>query len=318
MEKNDNDMVMKSRSVSGAITEGFRLYMDNFKRIFRFSWPGALVFAIATGAFNTYAVTELPRLELLLSSGRLTLSQQLAVLGQSYILGVFGLAILLASLLFGSYGFSLLRQHLATGAIAWPQRWFNFDGATLWRTVKCYLCLFVVSLGFSIVLSLFAFLAATVLRGIVGIAFFMLAMLAVVVLFMPLSYVCMRYMLTDGTGFWQQLGRGYSIGLRHLGFIFAILLVELAAVALINFIVSIPSFILFSANMLAQAGAISGDALGMPSYMNSLTFVVFILAGLLTAYIALSVMFPFYYMYGSIEKQEEEKQQAFPTPTPNT
>lgn len=310
MEKNNEDMLMKSRSVGSAVTEGFRLYLDHFKRIFRYSWLGGLVYAVVSGVINTYFVTEFPRLRMLGAAASADPSSQLRMLGELLPLLLLVPLMLLATIFFGSYGFSVLRRHRATGTIPYPQRLINFDGRTLWRTVKCYLCMLVVGLVFMVVVAIVAVLAAWGLGGVTGIVLMILIEIVAIVLTLPLWYVAMRYMLTDGTGFWSQLGRGYPVGLRHLGYIFAVVMVEIAAVVLVNFVVSVPSFVLMSANMLAQAGAINGDPLGMPPFMGIMTLAIFILAGFLSAYIMLSILFPFYYVYGSIEQQEAEKQEV--------
>lgn len=307
MEKNNEDTPMKSRGVGSTVTEGFRLYLDNFKRILHFSWPGALVYAIVAGLINSYYVTEFPRLQHLLLASPGNPSHQLAVLGELLPLLILMPLMLIAIIFFSSYGFSVLRQHLATGSIAWPQRFFNFDGPTLWRTVKCYLCMLGVGIVYMVIVAIVSVLPAVVLKGVAGLALTVLIGICATVLMLPMYYVAMRYMLTSGTGFWPLLAHGYGVGLRHLGFIFAVALVEIVAVMLVNFVVSVPSFVLMSANMLAQAGVVNGDPLGMPPFIGILTLVIFIMAGFLSAYIMLSVLFPFYYMYGSIEQQEEER-----------
>ena len=310
MEKNNEETLMKSRSVGSAVTEGFRLYLDHFKRIFRFSWLGGLVYAVVSGIINTYFVMEFPRMSLLGLTTPADTSSQLRMLSELLPLLLMIPLVMVAMIFFSSYGFSVLRRHLATGTIPYPQKLINFDGPTLWRTVKCYLCMLVVSLVFMVVVAVFSALAAWGLGGVTGIVLMVLIEIVAIVLTLPLWYVSMRYMLTDGTGFWSLLGHGYSVGLRHLGYIFAVEMVEIAAVVLVNFVVSVPSFVLMSANMLAQAGAVNGDPLGMPPFMGTLTLVIFILAGFLSAYILLSILFPSYYMYGSIEQQEAEKQEV--------
>ena len=45
MEKEKEDILLKDRSSRACISAGYRLYMSNFKRIFRASWLAALFFA---------------------------------------------------------------------------------------------------------------------------------------------------------------------------------------------------------------------------------------------------------------------------------
>lgn len=308
MEKTSNNSVMKSRTVGSAISEGLRLYMDNFKRIFRYSWPGALLYAIAAGITNTYTVSQLPRLQVLIMQGQLPPAQ---LISQTVPFALASLGVLVSILFFSSYGYSLLRQHLATGTISRPVRVFNINLPVLWRTVKNYLCLSLSVIIVSILVTLILGAAFLAIEGTMSrLLLLSLTTIAVLLFLLPLSYVSMRYMLTDGVGFWSQLHHAYPVGLRRLGYILAVLLVEVIAILLVNFVVSIPSVVLMSANMLAQSGIINGDAVGMPSYMPAMTLVIFTIAGFLSAYILLSVLFPWYYMYGAIEKEEEDKREA--------
>ena len=66
---------------------------------------------------------------------------------------------------------------------------------------------------------------------------------------------------------------------------------------------------LFSAKVVSLAGALQDDPTGMPDYMSWLNIVVFSLAGFIQAYIYLSSLFPFYYLYGSTEAQEKERKE---------
>jgi hypothetical protein len=59
--------------------------------------------------------------------------------------------------------------------------------------------------------------------------------------------------------------------------------------------------------MQAQAGILMGDPLGMPSYMGWLAFLVFTLSGFIEAYVILSLLFPLYYMAGTIEQHEIQR-----------
>ena len=56
-------------------------------------------------------------------------------------------------------------------------------------------------------------------------------------------------------------------------------------------------------------GFISGDPLGMPSYIGWLASVVFLLIGFIQAYVMLSFLFPIYYMYGAIDAHEIKRKE---------
>ena len=141
-----------------------------------------------------------------------------------------------------------------------------------------------------------------------GLAFLVLIVLGV--LFVPLYYVFYKYLLTPGLRFTSVLSAGYTIGMRHLGSLLAVVVVTMLVVATAALLLSLPMQILYLANIQAQTGLLMGDPLGMPAYMPKLTAAVFILASFLQAYVLMAEAFPLYYAYGSIETHEDERKQA--------
>ena len=310
MEKSTDDILMKSRSASAAVRAGFRLYVGNFKRIFRYSWVAALVFAVVTGWLQAFLTTEMPRLMVATAGSAAIDSMPPSVVSVGITLFVGAVLAYAATLLLSSYAFALFRQHQATGAIPYPARLVSFDGHTLWRTTRCYLWLtllgiFIYGLEFivtSVAVTYLAPMAATILH------FGLVALL--LLLLLPLNFVVMKYVLTDGVAFWPTFGYGYAKGFKHFGYTLVVFLVVLLVALLVNTVISLPAVILMAANTQAQMGVINGDPLGMPDYMGVMTVVVFIIASFIQAYLMILVLCPFYYMYGSIEKQEEERQEA--------
>ena len=74
-------------------------------------------------------------------------------------------------------------------------------------------------------------------------------------------------------------------------------------------VVTLPAFILNTANMTAHTGMLLGDPLGMPSYIKALTFVTFTLCSFMGFYVSAPSILHNYYVYGSIEAKEQERQQ---------
>ena len=62
MKTDNNNTLLKSRSSQACIREGYRFYMNHFRRIFRVTWPLALVFAIITAAASALPVIIAPNL----------------------------------------------------------------------------------------------------------------------------------------------------------------------------------------------------------------------------------------------------------------
>lgn len=92
------------------------------------------------------------------------------------------------------------------------------------------------------------------------------------------------------------------------GAILVLMMVAFVTMSLI-LITELPAIVLLAAGMVSQAGAFQGDPTGMPDYMVWTNLVVFTLAGFIQAFILLSTLFPFYYLYGSAKMQEKERTQ---------
>ena len=114
MEKDQDSILMKDRSGRACISAGYRLYMSNFRRIFRYSWLAAVIFALSVSVGGTIMILR-PRLALFS-----------------------GLLILIVEALFASYGFAVLKQHQQTGVISYTPRWFNLDVHIFVRTLKAW------------------------------------------------------------------------------------------------------------------------------------------------------------------------------------
>ena len=59
MEKQQDDILMKSRSYRGVITAGLRLYTGSFRRIFKATWLYTLIFVLLAAAMGALLTTHL-------------------------------------------------------------------------------------------------------------------------------------------------------------------------------------------------------------------------------------------------------------------
>ena len=284
MEKEKDDILLKVRSSRGCISAGYRLYTGHFKHIFRYSWVAALVYALFCSVGGAMMIMT-PRL-----------------------MPITAAILIIVECLFASYGFSVLKQHQTFGNILRPAKWFSIDTHIFIRTIKCWLCLFIIYLIASILIVGLAFAAFKFLSLYTAIGCTALDALVILCLLLPLAYITMRYILNDGIGFWKQFRIGYGVGMRRWGFIFIVVLVAVIVEMLLLMLLSLPAIILSMANTQSVIGVAMGDPYALPSYMPALAAGTFLIIGFLQAYVMLSVLFPIYYMYGSIDAQEQEKQ----------
>ena len=284
MEKEKDDILLKVRSSRGCISAGYRLFTGHFKHIFRYSWVAALIYALFCSVSGALMIM-MPRL-----------------------IPITAAVLIIVECLFASYGFSVLKQHQTFGNILRPAKWFSLDTHIFVRTIKCWLCLFVIYLIASIIIVGIGFAAFKFLSLYTAIGAAALGALVIMCLLLPLTYITMRYILNDGIGFWKQLKIGYGVGMRRWGFIFIVVLVAVIVELLLLMLLSLPAIILSIATTQSMFGVAMGDPYALPSYMPALAAGTFLIIGLLQAYVMLSVLFPIYYMYGSIDAQEQEKQ----------
>lgn len=283
MEKDNEDILLKDRSSRACISAGYRLFMSNFKRIFRASWLAALVFAALVSVGGTMMILQ-PQLALIVMP-----------------------VTILIDVLFVTYGFSALKQHQETGSIGWTVRWYSFDSRIFFRTLVAWLCTFVISLVFGSLIGVVAVLLASYLSEYTALASIAIVSLLVFALILPMTYTNMRYVLTDDKGYWGNLFGYYGRGMRRWGFIFLVVFMTALIGGVCYIFTSLPAIILSLAGNEANTGFLYGDPYNMPSYIGWLSAVVFLLIGFIQAYIMLSFLFPLYYMYGSIEAHEQEK-----------
>jgi len=284
MEKEKDDILLKVRSSRGCISAGYRLYTGRFKHIFRYSWVAALIYALfcsVSGAMMIMVPTMIP---------------------------ITAAILIIVECLFASYGYSVLKQHQTLGNILRPVKWFSIDTHIFIRTIKCWLCVLVVYLIACVIIVGLGFVAFKYLALYTAIGCTALVLLVILCLLLPLTYITMRYILNDGIGFWKQFKIGYGVGMRRWGFIFIVVLVACIVEILLMLLLSLPATILSMANTQSMFGVAMGDPYALPSYMPALAAGTFLIIGFLQAYVMLSVLFPIYYMYGSIDAQEQEKQ----------
>ena len=310
MNKNDTLQLFHSRSNGAVIRDGFKLYLGNFKTFLCRSWFSALIYAITVGLLIHTAIEQLPILAMLGVSGQVSISQMAEIAIENLVIvSVACLIFTIGAGILASAGFSALCEHQTSGTISMPKKWYlQFDGHMLFKTAKLMFWLLVVDVVMSAILFGIAFVGVTALSPIASILLWSFALIIIMALLLPLEVIVMKYMLSDKGGhFISSVTQYYATGMHHWGGLFVVGFIMSIVVIILTVFTEFPAFILFMANVQSQLGALQGDPLGMPSYMGWLNIVVFVIAGFIQAYVHLSFLFPMYYLYGSIDTQEKEK-----------
>ncbi len=302
MENNEQLNAMHPHTSGGCISCGYRLYTTVFRRLLRASWPVAVVYAVAMAAMSSYYISHIIPLMGLQTVVDPEAMQSLWTQTLT-VAGLLGLCFIAAATLLASYGFSAMREHLSTGEVSRPQHWWGqLDVKTLGRTAMTMVWLLVFGVIFG------ALATGLILLGvksgltslIVGAAVFSFVLLC---LMLPLAYTSYRSVLGGKFSPAPPL-RGYLSGLSHWGMLFVVALVTGITTLLLTLVAQLPADILYAANIQAHLGVMNGDELGMPEGMWWMNFVVFFIGGFIQAYIHLSTLFPFYFVYTRLYREK--------------
>lgn len=134
-------MFQKTRSIASIFFDAYQLYTENFKQLFRASWPIAIIYALAFALATFLFISDL--LPLAVSLPALTAANIGDIIVASILTLAAQLLFILAALLLASTAFWACREHKATGSIPRPAHWWGvWPGLwyvkLLWKSV-CFL-----------------------------------------------------------------------------------------------------------------------------------------------------------------------------------
>ena len=319
MEKQDDLTLLKPRGYRRVLSAGFRLYTGNFRRLFKASWQMALLYALSCGALGTLTAIKIPELAMALQQQLASMHGVLQETLHEYmmtLLGIMALVVLAITTLSLASApiLSKLKEHKETGTITPPPHWLTASPHLMGRSMKGVFLTLLVMLIPIVVFAAFLILAEMMNQGVImrhlitTISALSLWIVICLLFYLPIYHVLMKYIMESPCGYWHTLGQSYPTGLRHWGLIFIVFFISMLFVMLVSLIVMLPSYILNFANQQAHLGLLMGDSLGMPSYIVPLTFTTTALCSFIHFYVGQVILVHNYYIYGSIEAREQEKQ----------
>lgn len=104
--------------------------------------------------------------------------------------------------------------------------------------------------------------------------------------------------------------KAYKAGFRHFGGLLTLGFLCGIIICLISSIIALPATLLGGAQLMAQIGALDGDALGIPNYFTLLLILTLTLTAFLMFYLYVWCYLASIYLYASYEVQEVEKKQT--------
>ena len=317
MNSENEPSVFHVRSNQAVISTGYRLFMGQFKTIFRHTCPFAIVYALAFALTLNIFLYQMPQLLEAAMLARRGVGS--AGLSDVHALSLFYMLVMtVVVILLLAPVFQCLQQHQHSGVTAPPAKWYKVSAwpmtlrllrLTLWFVLLEFIVILVIVL-ISMMGGMLLAVAGMGQGSVIAITLALGVLLLVCLAFqLPLVYTSYKYLLTPDAVFFKTLKSTYGVGLRHWGSLFLVVLMVFIITSLISMVVMMPYNILTAAISWSLMGVANGDPVGMPGYISWMSFIVFSVAGFVMAYINISSLFPFYYLYGSIEKQEQERKE---------
>ncbi len=310
MEQKNDLQLFRLRTSRSIIADGYRLYTNNFRKIFHLSWIAALAFAIVMSVMASLNIELLPlNLMSKIGQGNQTIPGQYET--QAIMRYLFMVLSVLAYVLLATMGYQALGQHRQEGTITAPAKWYSLPDMKLYS--RFFVAYLLVTFSLIVCLSLPATVCVLLVFGkigmITGMLAFFVSILLISAILLPLIYSFQKYLFDPHPSLLGIFGRDYLTGWHYWGRIFAVTLIVSIVTTLISILIELPAPILSMAYLVSQQGVVIGDPSGMPEYMGWMKYLVFALAGFVQSFVTLSAFFPLYYLYGSIVVNEEERKQ---------
>ena len=131
-----------------------------------------------------------------------------------------------------------------------------------------------------------------------------------VMLTLPLVYVNMKYLNEDNVSYWKSFIANYKTGAKYIGMIFITLLLTAIISLLVTSVIQLPFYVLMMALGTSQFGVLYGDPAGLPASFPLLVFFTLLIVMLVSCILTVFEMLVMYFLYGSIEQKQRERQEV--------
>ena len=270
----ENTDLFKTRSYSGCLRDAFGMISNNFTTIFRHTWKPIFLSSLMGVISMLFSLPD----------------KNIHELGSTHITAtaIISLVTTIVSLLAGSWLlgelYSLLNNH---------GRKTNFKRGLALQIFTVLIALLYLFEAFS---------------GANAITYLIVTLLFLICLF-PLAFAQTKFVADKTRTFHDIFMKDYAQGWRHFGYIFITALLAGMIITIICSIIMIPLFVIIFGQAINQLGMLDGDADGTPGY-----FLILLLATAFITFFLLNYIFVWnalvqYYMYGSIEATDREKEQ---------
>lgn len=298
----DYNIVMKQRSTAACIREGFSFIGRHLRALLKSTWTLLLLTAVTMAAYlmvmiQVRAVPE----------GYEVATRALVILYVAYVAYTLSTALLTGRLM------TVLKAFRDTGIVPRlkiAQGWKDTIRMALRSLLFSVWIALLAAPGnqlIGLVAKLLPTPESTVTRWALIIGGIVLMVIAVISL-LPLFFTYYKYVM-DGGSFLRMLGPTYKKGSHHKAKILVTGILTAILLAVTTSLLLVPMLILVMASTLSAVGVMLGDPSGLPSYFTVLIATTFVVTLFVTLYINMAMGSTGLYLYGSIETQENERNQ---------
>lgn len=134
-------------------------------------------------------------------------------------------------------------------------------------------------------------------------------LILVLLILQPMIFPNMKYLIHGEENYLKVLKLNYKYGWKYWGFMTAVLILISIITVAILLVITMPLIISAIINAQNTIGVLMGDANGLPSYYNTLNYVICAVSIFFTNYFSFWWIFVMYYIYGNIAARIKAKNQ---------
>lgn len=300
MEIIKREQLFKSRSYGATIRAAYTSFLENYKLIFRRTWPFLCAFSLLAPIVVLTSFAQ--------RAGQFNPSVWGAYLLASLLLEV------VAFLFYGRLTMFVNEQSYKWNVVRYLKAW-------LWQM----LLIVVVSVVIGVVAGLVAVgvmpaeetaapaanpMAAQAAQQmailkVFGVTFVLFMVLALLLL--PYIPVFMKYFAEPLTHMRKLIFKQFSVYMHYWGYIFLTMLITFIALFVLLMVIALPMIIMAIALVSSNSGVANGDEAGLPAYFGWMAYGICALTFFVYTFVSIFSFFVVYYIYGSIEAREIER-----------
>ena len=272
----------KQRSAAGCIAEASRMLTDNYKSLFRKLWLPALVYSVFFALYMVVWLYNFPP----------HYTEQVT---HTTIIGLFAVIVLMAATIYfqASILTVLNKSSLKNNLL---------------RMLKITLLVLVIV---NVIVGIIMLIEMALLHSFKAGAVFLLVnfvlLILIFILYVPLEYCIVKYLLQTTTKLFKHFTKNYRIGLRHMGFLVGCLLLVVLITMIVMSVVSLPAILIGVSKVISATGEAFGDPDGLPSTFPYFAFLAFFFTGIVCSVFYIWGFLVAALAVGSIDVAEAER-----------